>query len=304
MKVLKNKILIILLCASVINITAGGAEDAQADILNKVKNKSASSHHRIKTLKELEEKRKGKHAILAIKSTSCSACNIADEAFAEIKEIFGDEIVLIESLIEFSPELKKEFDVTSVPTILVFKKDKENPTHTMRGANKHEIIKHAHTITGKQIAGGLQEKMKAQREAEIEQTEAKDIKEHTDKDKKPSKKEIKKETSEAKTNNIKQAKNIGEIKKAVKASKKPVVLRIHSKNCPACKNSKTATQQLAKKHSGKALFIEAETSEAKDIASHFGVTAVPTYVICKNGNLTPIETIIGADLAAVELAIS
>lgn len=299
MKLLKNKILIILLCASVINMSANEADATQADILNKVKNKSSSSDHRIKTLKELEEKRKGKHAILAIKSTSCSACNIADEAFAEIKQKFGDEIVLIEALIEFSPELKKEFDVTSVPTILVFKKDKENPTHTMRGANKNEIIKHAHTITGKQIAPDLQEKMKAQREAEIEQQEPKDTKEITAKDKKPA---AKKDVSDAK-GSLKQVKNLSEVKKAVKASKKPVVLRIHSKSCPACKNSQAATQQLAKKHAGKVLFVEAETSEAKDVVSNFGVTAVPTYVICKNGTLTPVQTIIGADLQAVEKAI-
>jgi thioredoxin 1 len=240
--------------------------------------------------------KKGKHAILAIKSTSCSACNIADEAFAEIKQMLGDDVCCIESLIEFSPELKKEFDVTSVPTIVVFKKDKESPVHTMRGANKNEILKYAHTITGKQIRPETQEKMNAQREAEVQQSETKKI--DTTNKRAPSKKE----TNNDEKSGLKQVKNLNEVKKAIKSSKKPVVLRVHSNSCPACKNSKIATEQLAQKHSGKASFIEAETSAAKDIATNLGITSVPTYVVYKSG--MPVKTIIGADLQAVEKAIS
>lgn len=297
MKLLKNKINIILLCSSILFFSVYGADATQNDILNKVKNKSASSDHRIKTIEELTEKRNNNHAILAIKSTSCSACNIADEAFAEIKQKFGDSIVLLEALIEFSPGLKKEYDVTSVPTIVVFKKDKENPIHIMRGANKSEILKFAHSITGKKITPEEQEKIMAQRNAEIEKEQP----QVTPIEKKNSRK---KESNNAKEGNLKQVKTVGELKKAVKSSKKPVVLRIHSKSCPACKNSKVATESLAKKHAGKVLFIEAESSEARDIATNFGVTAVPTYVICKNGTLSPVKTIIGADLQAVEQAIS
>jgi thioredoxin-like negative regulator of GroEL len=295
MKPFKNKIFIILLCSSVVSFSAVSGDAAQNDILNKVKKKSESSDHRIKTKKELEDLKKGKHAILAIKSTSCSACNIADEAFAEIKQKFGDDVCCIESLIEFSPELKNEFDVTSVPTIVVFKKDKESPVHTMRGANKNEILKFAHSITGKKITPEEQEKITAQRNAEIEQEQPKTT---------APEKTKKKETSKSEKSSLKQVKNLNEVKKAIKSSKKPVVLRVHSRSCPACKNSKVATESFAKKNAGKALFIEAETSEAKDIAANFGVTAVPTYVICKNGSYTPVQTIIGADLQAVEKAIS
>jgi thioredoxin 1 len=296
MKVLKSKILIILLCSSILNFSVNAADDAQNDIISKAKNKSASSDHRIKTIKELNEKRNGKHAILAIKSTSCSACNIADEAFAEIKQKFGNDIVLLESLIEFSPELKSEFDVLNVPTIVVFKKDKESPVHTMRGANKNEILKFAHSITGKKITPEEQEKIIAQRNAEIQQSETKKI------DTTSKRATSKKETSNAKSSNLKQVKNLNEVKKAINSSKKPVVLRVHSNSCPACKNSKIATEQLAQKHSGKASFIEAETSAAKDIATNLGITSVPTYVVYKSG--MPVKTIIGADLQAVEKAIS
>jgi thioredoxin-like negative regulator of GroEL len=295
MKLLKNKINIILSCSSILFFSVAGADDAQNDILNKVKNKAQSSDYRIKTTKELAEKRKGKHAILAIKSTSCSACNIADEAFAEIKQKFGDEVCCIESLIEFSPELKEEFDVTSVPTIVVFKKDKDTPVHTMRGANKNEILKFAHSITGKKITPEEQEKIAAQRKIETEQEQP----ETTILEKKGSRK---KETANDKATGLKPIKNINEVKKAV-ASKKPVVLRIHSKSCPACKNSRVATESLAKKHSGKVHFIDAESSVAKDVAKHFEVTAVPTYVIFKNGVFKPIKTLIGADLQAIEKAI-
>lgn len=295
MKPFKNKILNILLCSAIVNLSTNAADTAQNDILNKVKNKSQSSHFRIKTTKELAEKRKGKHAILAIKSTSCSACNIADEAFAEIQQKFGDSIVLLEALIEFSPELKKEYDVTSVPTIVILKKDKEIPVHIMRGANKNEILKFAHSITGKKITPEEQEKIIAQRNAEIEKEQP----QVTPLEKKNSRK---KEASNDKAGGLKQVKNLGELKTAV-ASKKPVVLRIHSNSCPACKNSKSATESLAKKHAGRAVFLEAEASRAKDITSNFGITAVPTYIICKNGSLTPAEKIIG-DLQAVEKAIS
>ena len=296
MKQFKNKILIILLCSSVVSFSDVSGDAAQNDILNKVKNKSSSSDCRITTTKELEEKRKGKHAILAIKSTSCSACNIADEAFAEIKQKFGDEVCCIESLIEFSPNLKKEFDVTSVPTIVVFKKDKESPVHTMRGANKNEILKFAHSITGKKITPEEQEKIAAQRMVEIEQEKP----ETTALENKKSSR--KKESQSTKDGNIKQIKNLGELKKAV-GSKKPVVVRVHSKSCPACKNSRSATESLAKKHAGSTVFIDAESTSAKDVAKHFGITAVPTFLVFKNGQLTPVQKVIGADLQALEKAI-
>jgi thioredoxin-like negative regulator of GroEL len=157
-------------------------------------------------------------------------------------------------------------------------------------------LKYAHSITGKKITPEEQEKIIAQRNIEIEQEQPKITTSETSNSRK-------KETAKSNTTGLKQVKNLSGVKKAIKSSKKPVVLRIHSKSCPACKNSKVASEALAQKHSGKVLFLEAETNEARDIAKHFGVTAVPTYAVFKNGTLTPSQTIIGADLSTVEKAI-
>ena len=175
-KIFKNKLLIISLLVLPLIIKAIGDPETQS-MISKINNTSKHCHKRVKNLTELNQEilNSKKPVILAIKSTSCSACDIIDEAYAELENEIGADVLRLEALIEFARDIKKEHDITSVPTTLFFKTGSKNPTHIMRGANKNEIKRHAYRLTGKAMPVNVQSEMsKARAEAEAleEQAEA------------------------------------------------------------------------------------------------------------------------------------
>ena len=173
-KIFKNKLLIISLLVLPLIVKAMDDPETQS-MISKINNKSKNCHKRVKNLTELNQEilNSKKPVILAIKSTSCSACDIIDEAYAELENEIGADVLRLEALIEFARDIKKEHDITSVPTTLFFKTGSKNPTHIMRGANKNEIKRHAYRLAGKAMPANVQSEMsKARAEAEALEAEA------------------------------------------------------------------------------------------------------------------------------------
>ena len=159
-KIFKNKLLIISLLVLPLIVKAMDDPETQ-NMISKINNKSKHCHKRVKNLTELNQEisNSKKPVILAIKSTSCSACDIIDEAYAELENEIGADVLRLEALIEFARDIKKEHDITSVPTTLFFKTGSKNPTHIMRGANKNEIKRHAYRLAGKAMPANVQSEM-------------------------------------------------------------------------------------------------------------------------------------------------
>ena len=315
---MKKKLLITSLLAAIPMVKAELDAESQA-MIAKVNQKSASADKRVKNLKELRELVKHKPVVLAVKSTSCSACDIVDDAFMELGSELNGEVVRAEALIEFARDIKNEHNITTVPTVLFFQAGSDKPVHVMRGANKTEIKRHAHKLTGKGIPAQVKEAMEkaAQVEREAELLEQKVEKstgslerrlekefEDTKSKKSSRRKSTQKETKRSKRSSSKSTKavsgkvteisSLNDVKDALK-SKKTVVLRVHSNGCPACQHSKKPTEDLASELGSSAVVIAAETHAAPEVAQHYHVSAVPTFVVLK-GSLEPKETVVGADM--------
>ncbi|KAF9700413.1 hypothetical protein EKO04_001926 [Ascochyta lentis] len=65
--------------------------------------------------------------------------------------------------------------------------------------------------------------------------------------------------------------------------------------CPPCKTIAPIYQQLSTAHaqSGKFAFVKVNVDEAREIAAQYGIQAMPTFLLFKNGK--QIEEIKGAD---------
>lgn len=55
--------------------------------------------------------------------------------------------------------------------------------------------------------------------------------------------------------------------------------------CPPCKMMTPILQSLAKKHSGSIAFGKINTDEHSKTAQEFGISAIPTFLVFKSGEL-------------------
>lgn len=62
--------------------------------------------------------------------------------------------------------------------------------------------------------------------------------------------------------------------------------------CPPCRAIAPAVEELAKDYEGRALVVKIDLDESGDIASDYGVMAIPTLMVFKNGQA--VETVTGA----------
>jgi len=62
--------------------------------------------------------------------------------------------------------------------------------------------------------------------------------------------------------------------------------------CPPCKMMIPIVDQLAKAHAGKVAFAKINTDEHQQIAAEHGISAIPTFLIFKDGEL--VDRITGA----------
>jgi thioredoxin 1 len=65
--------------------------------------------------------------------------------------------------------------------------------------------------------------------------------------------------------------------------------------CPPCKAIAPIYEQLSKQHEtpGKIAFAKVNVDEQREVAAQYGIQAMPTFLVLKNGNV--VDTVKGAD---------
>ncbi|KAF2724763.1 thioredoxin-domain-containing protein [Polychaeton citri CBS 116435] len=82
-----------------------------------------------------------------------------------------------------------------------------------------------------------------------------------------------------------------------------VIVDFYADWCGPCKVISPVFEQLAKEHAaqGRIAFVKVNVDSQRDVASQFGVSAMPTFLVLKNGSVT--ETIRGANPSALRSAV-
>jgi len=81
------------------------------------------------------------------------------------------------------------------------------------------------------------------------------------------------------------------------------IVDFHATWCPPCKAIAPVYAQLASKHgaSGAFAFLKVNVDEQQELAQQFGIQAMPTFVLLKDGK--PVDTIRGANPPALKKAV-
>jgi thioredoxin 1 len=71
-----------------------------------------------------------------------------------------------------------------------------------------------------------------------------------------------------------------------------VVVDFWAEWCMPCRMIAPIVEELAKEYAGKVVFGKLNTDESPEIASRYGISAIPTLIFFKNGK--PVDQIVGA----------
>lgn len=63
----------------------------------------------------------------------------------------------------------------------------------------------------------------------------------------------------------------------------PVLVDFHAEWCGPCKMLSPVIEAIADEQKGKAIVAKVDIDQAKDIASRFDITSIPTLIVFKNG---------------------
>ncbi len=72
---------------------------------------------------------------------------------------------------------------------------------------------------------------------------------------------------------------------------KPTIARFYGSWCGACKAMEKIFKNLEQQHGSEITFLNVDVDKNSDLASHYGVTGVPTFIFFKDGN--QIESMVG-----------
>ncbi|KIW05929.1 thioredoxin [Verruconis gallopava] len=83
-----------------------------------------------------------------------------------------------------------------------------------------------------------------------------------------------------------------------------VVVDFFAEWCGPCKAIAPIFEQLATSHAqpGKVAFVKVDVDQSQDIAERYGVSAMPTFLVFKNGSV--FETVRGANPSALRAAVA
>ena len=79
---------------------------------------------------------------------------------------------------------------------------------------------------------------------------------------------------------------------AVKQSNTPVLVDFWAEWCGPCKAMSPYVDKLASEFSGKLKVVKLNTQDNTEVPSRYGITAIPTFLVIKNGEVA--KQIVGA----------
>jgi len=85
--------------------------------------------------------------------------------------------------------------------------------------------------------------------------------------------------------NVKQVSD-GTFEAEVLKSDTPVLIDFFAEWCGPCKMMAPVLDDVAREYQGKLKVVKVDVDESGEIAARFGVTAMPTFVLVKNGQET------------------
>jgi thioredoxin 1 len=85
--------------------------------------------------------------------------------------------------------------------------------------------------------------------------------------------------------NVKQVSD-GTFEAEVMNSQTPVLIDFFAEWCGPCKMMAPVLDEVARDYAGKLKVVKVDVDESGEIAAKFGVTAMPTFVLLKNGQET------------------
>lgn len=90
---------------------------------------------------------------------------------------------------------------------------------------------------------------------------------------------------------------------SILSSNQYVVVDFHAVWCGPCHMIDPVFEQLASQHAkaGSLAFVKVDVDQQQEIAATYGITAMPTFLVIKNGNVT--QTIRGANPPALNAAV-
>ena len=79
--------------------------------------------------------------------------------------------------------------------------------------------------------------------------------------------------------------NTGSFEKVVLQSAVPVLVDFYATWCGPCKMLTPVLEDLAKSYEGRAAIVKVDVDESQDLATQYGISAVPALLVFQNGQV-------------------